>query len=297
MKISHYTILLLFFVSCIATAADEQEADRWYQVEIIIFSHQDDAVQDDEQFPEDPGQPAIDKAIELAPASVPLGLPTAVDEQREAGAAPDAGDVLVMPYQMLAATEFQLKNMATKLARSARYVPLLHIAWRQPAFAHKAAAPVHIHWRPALAPVVQQVAVEALAMPPDSSRMANEKLPPADREMGAEEEQRAYLDGLITVSANRYLHLDFDLLYGVPPPADKETHLFSLFGTGNEEKEAHVFRMVQSRRLRRGEYHYFDHPRFGLIALVAPYSYPVKPENTAPDDNSGVTVLPIEPNP
>lgn len=294
MKIIHYAILLLFFASFMAAAAEEQEADRWYQVEIIIFSHRDDAVKDDEQFPVDPGQPAVDKAIELAPA--PLVLLSMADVQQKEGTAPGVGETLVMPYQMLVATEFRLKNMAVRLARSKRYVPLLHLAWRQPAFSRKQAAPVHIHWRPVLAPVVQQVAAdEALTVPPDSSsRIAKETLQPAEHEGGDEEAQSAYLDGLVTVSANRYLHLDFDLLYGMPPPADKETHLFSLFGTNGEEKEARVFRMVQSRRLRRGEYHYFDHPRFGLIALVTPYSYPVRTEDVVTDDNSGA---PAELNP
>jgi len=274
MKINHYAILLLFFVSFIASAASDQEADRWYQVEIIMFSHQDDPEQEDEQFPVDPGQPMTEHSIELAPA--PLVQP-AVAGQAGGPLLAAAGTALVMPYQLLTDSAFQLNGMVDRLTRSGHYVPQLHLAWRQPAFVHKIAVPVHIHWQP---PSVEQEPVaEVLAVPPDSSANSdnnNELISDSDAMTANAEKPTTYLDGLITVSANRYLHLDLDLVYGLPPSVEQEAAIFKLFGFAHEEAQARVFRMVQSRRLRSGEYHYFDHPHYGLIALVTPYNYPVR---------------------
>lgn len=59
----------------------------------------------------------------------------------------------------------------------------------------------------------------------------------------------AFVTGEVTLSLERFLHLDIDLRLDV----DGESHV-----------------MHQGRRLRSGETHYFDHPRFGVIALVSP---------------------------
>ncbi|MGB5299133.1 MAG: CsiV family protein, partial [Thiogranum sp.] len=37
-------------------------------------------------------------------------------------------------------------------------------------------------------------------------------------------------------------------------------------------------RLRQQRRMRSKELHYFDHPRFGVIALITPYQPEPEPE-------------------
>lgn len=67
------------------------------------------------------------------------------------------------------------------------------------------------------------------------------------------------LSGLIFLEAGTYLHLGMTLNYqSANPPAG----LGAAPGT--------VFMMSESRRVKRYERNYYDHPAFGVIALVTP---------------------------
>ncbi len=67
------------------------------------------------------------------------------------------------------------------------------------------------------------------------------------------------LSGIIFLEAGSYLHLGMTLSYQTsnPPPG-----LSAAPGT--------VFTMSESRRVKRYERNYYDHPAFGVIALVTP---------------------------
>ena len=58
--------------------------------------------------------------------------------------------------------------------------------------------------------------------------------------------------GQLALSRGRYLHLTLDLVF-TPP---------------QEGGQRYVLR--QTRRMRSNERHYFDHPKFGVIAIVTP---------------------------
>jgi hypothetical protein len=60
------------------------------------------------------------------------------------------------------------------------------------------------------------------------------------------------LSGQIALSRGHYLHLTADLVYQTSNPQP--------------------FVLRQSRRMKSGEKHYFDHPAFGVIALVVPHA-------------------------
>ena len=68
------------------------------------------------------------------------------------------------------------------------------------------------------------------------------------------------VEGTLRLSVARYLHLETDLRL-----IDVESGQFM-------EEALPVYRMRQSRRMRSGELHYLDHPRFGLIALITPHT-------------------------
>ncbi len=67
------------------------------------------------------------------------------------------------------------------------------------------------------------------------------------------------LSGIIYFESGSYLHLGMSLNYqsSNPPP-----------GLGAEPGT--VFNLSESRRIRRFERNYYDHPAFGVIALVTP---------------------------
>jgi hypothetical protein len=67
------------------------------------------------------------------------------------------------------------------------------------------------------------------------------------------------LSGIIYLEAGDYLHLGMTLNYqpGNPPP-------------GLAAQPGTVFTLSESRRVKRYERNYYDHPAFGVIALVTP---------------------------
>jgi hypothetical protein len=81
------------------------------------------------------------------------------------------------------------------------------------------------------------------------------------------ENGRDSIEGSVTLVRERYLHLDVDLLLmktsGAAPAQYSEG-----------PNSAPAFRLREKRRMRSRELHYFDHPRFGMIAMVTPYDAP-----------------------
>lgn len=75
----------------------------------------------------------------------------------------------------------------------------------------------------------------------------------------------AWVDGVVMVSVGRYLHLDLDLEFH----RQQAAQTFEL-----QETETPEFRLLEQRRMRSNELHYFDHPRFGVIAIITRYEDP-----------------------
>jgi hypothetical protein len=67
------------------------------------------------------------------------------------------------------------------------------------------------------------------------------------------------LSGMVSLERGQYLHLGLSLTYAMPnPPA----------GVGAAPGTA--FTLNESRRVKFYERNYYDHPAFGVIALVTP---------------------------
>jgi len=80
-------------------------------------------------------------------------------------------------------------------------------------------------------------------------------------------ETSSSVDGAISLVRGRYLHLDVDLLLmhaaGGAPGQYSD-------GPGSTP----AYRLHEKRRIKSSELQYFDHPRFGLVAMVTPVSAP-----------------------
>jgi len=101
------------------------------------------------------------------------------------------------------------------------------------------------------------------------------------------------IDGTITPSLTHYLHLKLQLAYRKLLPIDmSEQKTINnlqnnlLMSSSNEDKtsthieniETHhyqTFSMETTRRMRSKQLHYFDHPLFGVLALITPYELAV----------------------
>ena len=78
------------------------------------------------------------------------------------------------------------------------------------------------------------------------------------------------LEGTISVSMNRYLHFEANLLHrmkknGSAPSGD-------LIRT--DLPNSKFMGMSESRRMRSGEIHYLDHPKFGVLVRIDPVAVP-----------------------
>ena len=82
--------------------------------------------------------------------------------------------------------------------------------------------------------------------------------------------------------------MGLDLLY---ERQSNSPQLFSFFGFANTEDVPESYRLTQNRRLRRGEIHYFDHPKFGVLAMVT--AVEAEPE----DDDGEAQTIPLKPRP
>ena len=100
-----------------ATAASE----RWFIVEIIIFDDLEGEGLRAELWPADPGEPAVEDAVELAASA-----------QGERA------------FHLAGRSELRLRDAWGALRRSSRYRPLLHVGWRLPGLGHDAARPARI---------------------------------------------------------------------------------------------------------------------------------------------------------
>jgi hypothetical protein len=139
-------------------------------------------------------------------------------------------------FARLPGSELQLERLYGGLVAShGRYEPLLHLAWRQPVGGDRDALPVHLTTDPGDSPS-----------------------PPR-------------LEGTFTLTRNRYLHADLDLvlrrLERRPPGADRDTRE----DPSRQSPHHQAYRMHDHRRMRSGELHYLDHPLMGVLVLVIPY--------------------------
>jgi hypothetical protein len=120
----------------------------------------------------------------------------------------------------LAADQFQLADIESKLRSSGAYVPVAHVAWAQTASA----------WGTKAGFPLQKLGVDVPG-----------------------------LSGTVYLERGQYLHLGMALSYAIATPA-------AGLGAG----PGTAFTLNENRRVRFYERNYYDHPAFGVIALVTP---------------------------
>jgi hypothetical protein len=271
---------LMAAVTSPAAAADDEgwigpdETLTWYDVEVVVFAHTGEPGA--EAWPLEPGLPALAEALTLRPA--PESEDGAEGEEKEP---PELGRA---PFQRLPPSTYELKRSWRRLADSEAYRPLLHAAWRQPELPRRAAVPVHLHgglfWYDDEAEGGVAIEPAVPAAPPWQP-----KLEPIEDETGEATDEDAagtgavgppapIVDGTLRLVVSRYLHAEVDLLYRDPSP-DADTRTYRrpglLVPEGAERQLPAGFRLQTSRRMRSGEIHYIDHPRFGVLVFVNPW--------------------------
>lgn len=162
-------------------------------------------------------------------------------------------------FQDASRTPFALRGIVTQLEESPLYQVIASFAWEQPGLAPEVAVPLRIQAGPLLGqrapehvPVLDSWRIEpAMQRPPEAPEAA---------------EALYEVDGTVTLSLARFLHLQTDLLYrraaNEPVYGDRVRTL-----EGRQLIETHV---AERRRMRSREVHYLDHPLMGVIVEITP---------------------------
>jgi hypothetical protein len=269
----------LALLALAGTASAQDEEPKWYTVEVVIFENLNPDALLSEQWSSDPGKPALTGAIELTGAS---DQPLDPELAESASGSPHA-------FQALPPDQWQLGAVAGRLSPSNGYRVLLHLAWREPGLDQRQSRAVHVRVGPKLLePSSTSLAGGQIEGQPAPDVLPRGATASGGTEPGLEHPSAPALDGTLRLYVERYLHLDVDLLYYRPAPEIPAPAAADNTGSDSTPASAPartptvwrptLFRLHQSRRMRSGELHYFDHPLLGVLALITPFE-PPKPES------------------
>ncbi|MGS2723355.1 CsiV family protein [Porticoccus sp. GXU_MW_L64] len=304
-----------------ATAADD--AEKWYQVEVIVFQQTDHYGQE---------QPRRDVTLTYPDNHLELFDPNQVVENEEAATevvetvAKTPNSILLtpepdsaipeqeQPFQVLESGQRQLNNYATALHRRSGYQVLYHQAWRQPGISSAQAPWVlvragdrygeHFELEGSLRLVRSRYLhletnlwlsrfVENL----DSQPSEFERFEGFENSQGADDLWPLLPEyPIVEIPPSAEPEEEQALSSGTQNPAEfgelilEPADTLPLFQIGELPPETPQFKTDQinlfktSRRMRRDELHYLDHPNMGVLVQVTHYEVPEteteKPETT-----------------
>ena len=254
---------------------------RWYQVEIVIFARQNPDSQ--EHWPTNIklGYPLnwveLKDPNNLADQSGATNSPAPADSAQQASV-----DLLHDPFYLLPDSDKKLRNHAAALQRDPRYRILAHQAWRQFIGGQKRAPAILIKGGNAFGNHRELEGSITLSVAQYLQLRTNlwfsefeinygqapgewPQLPQSPNQLRAE-----ILAADRAEPANDMS--DFDQWSSLNTPTTETT----LSNLSEPYLTKRVVLMEQERRMRRSEMHYLDHPLFGLIIQITPYSPPAQ---------------------
>lgn len=233
-----------------------QEQQRWYQVEIIIFSQNNPSYHTSEQWPQDYTLPDLEKGRNL---TWPKGSNSSNPQ----------------PFTLLAKKDLKLDGAIKRIKSAGDVKLMLHLGWLQPGLEKKDAVAVHIYEN--MLNRSSQAVADGTPLKLDGTlRLTLARYLHLESDLVWREP--------LTESQLAQDNDDSLLLESAPggnsEPAivdNMNSEAVTEDGEIRQQRAYQVFRMQQSRRMRSSEIHYIDHPVFGIVALVTPYEL-AKPE-------------------
>ena len=242
-RVIHYILCALVIAPIVAAADDNQ--DRWYDVELIIFENLD--------APESPNTYWHPQAY----------IPIRENLKRNT-------------TQSLPNSTYRLKSEANKIQKSSRYELLSHRSWRFKGAPLDKSIPVRIRRGEEMAVFAPNdyLPAESAQLLETEINPLNTRLKPSiplvenfrpvflntyDQQFANYSQTLAYpLDGTVTISLGRYLHVYTDLAL-----TKRRT------SGGSPGLQTYFFK--DHRRMRSRKLHYIDHPKMGMLVLITPY--------------------------
>jgi len=268
-----------FFILLISLLSTPSFAnERWYQIEILIFANNSAQGLISERWRQPKTEtPSVEDRT--------MTLEEAIADSR-------------YYFESVSESDKQLLDSVAKLRKHWQYRPLLYSAWQQGFTKDAAAIPVYINNQI----IVKKADPFAQSVSQFSQRFGDGF---SSEDLDAGNKQTIYeLSGTAAVTLKRYLHLELKLDYNrLLNSRDKEQvkAIYQSLGT-----DYLSFKIDESRRMRSKQAHYFDHPTFGVIALITPIdntaiSTNVEPvneqlqiETIIPNENKATSTPPLQ---
>lgn len=233
---------------------------RWYQIELLVFANNSSQGLISEHW----RAPAA-----FTPQAYP-GLPS-LDEMIVDSA---------YAFEAVSDTDKQLVKNLEKMNQHWQYRPLLYSSWRQRFTRDAAAIPVHLNNQT----IIREADSFAQTAHDLSSRFGGAI---SSDEAPTEELEPLYeVSGTAAVTLKRYLHLELELDYN-RLLSDKDTDQVRAIYQ-SLAADYLTFQIKETRRMRSKQVHYFDHPAFGVLALITPV------EDKPNGEKAEIETLPLE---
>ena len=215
--------------------------ERWYQIELLIFANNSAQALIGERW----------RAPSLQPTSTitPLKLEEAIADS-------------LYPFETVAEPDKQLLDSVAKMAKHWQYRALLYLSWRQRLVRDEIATPVYFD---------NQVIVKEADPFVVSANRLNQRFGDgfSSNEFDTTANEALFeLSGTAAVTLKRYLHLELNLNFNRLLNSKDNDQVRAIYQSLNSDTIS--FKINESRRMRSKQAHYFDHPAFGVIALITP---------------------------
>ena len=228
-------ILVLMLLSTAPYASE-----RWYQVELLIFANNG-------------AQGLIDERWRQPNAKDTLPQPQTLEQ-----AIANSGYL----FESVTQSDKKLLNSAEKMRNHWQYQPLLYRAWRQGLTLDAKAIPVYLNNKI----IVKKADPFAVSVTRFNDRFGGGF---SSEDLGSIASQSIFeLSGTAAVTLKRYLHLELKLHYNRLLKNKDKDQVRAIYHS--LETDYLSFEIDETRRMRSTQAHYFDHPTFGVVALITP---------------------------
>lgn len=255
-NIQKFLFILLSLLAAPGIQADEVP---WYEFEIVIFENLNRDTMSTEVWPADPGLPVLTNAVPI--------------EDPPIQAVSTTGKAPLIPFMAIPTRDMQLQKIADQLKRSKTRRVLIHRGWLQPVYAKEKTIPVYLkggeEYPAPVVPVTENIPSEFNASNPVPAGTLPTYAMPSEPVMLPQ------LEGTLSVSVGRYLHVWTDLVFR------RQEEAPVLNADGSTQAQLRSYRFIDHRRMRSKEIHYIDNPAFGIIILATPYDDKAKSEASA----------------
>lgn len=266
---------ILICAALLFSFATQAQSDRWYQVELMVFSYR------------------AGGAAEQWEATPHLAYPRAsrflTTPSEESTAVPQGGQAA--PFIILPSTQQELRSRAAAMERSGRYRILFHEAWTQPMTTQAQALPIVLdhsgdggQW-PALQGSIKLYLARDLYLETNlwlntqgeylnsSWSMPPPPRGPASRAIGGAV-QRQPEASAADQSIERQSQPGLSVAQAPAPGLEEQGPIYPF---------RHAVLLKQTQRMRSSQVYYLDHPMLGVLVKVTPLSEAV-PETVAPTE-------------